>query len=80
MAALLGEHRNLEYKHKLVIYNHEDCQALKLLLEFLSTIKEKDDSLLDIDCFVHSKKSRNNSVKNPLHYQEGFYGFGFLRW
>ncbi len=61
--------QKLEYKRKLVIYNHEDCQALKLLVDFLSVIKEREDSLLDIDCFVHSKKSRNNKVKNPLHNQ-----------
>lgn len=60
---------NLEYKQKLVIYNQEDCQALKLLVDFLSVIKERDDSLLNIDCFIHSKKSRNAKVKNPLHHQ-----------
>jgi hypothetical protein len=57
------------YKQKLVIYNHEDCQALKLLVDFLCVIKERDDSLLDIDCFVYSKKSRSTKVKNPLHQQ-----------
>ncbi|MBF0341607.1 MAG: TM0106 family RecB-like putative nuclease, partial [Magnetococcales bacterium] len=58
-----------EYKQKLLTYNYEDCVALKQLVDFLSVIKEKDDSLLDIDCFVQSKKSRNSKVKNPLHHQ-----------
>jgi predicted RecB family nuclease len=61
--------QKMEYKQKLVIYNHEDCQALKLLVDFLYVIKERDDSLLDIDCFIHSKKSRSTKVKNPLHRQ-----------
>jgi predicted RecB family nuclease len=61
--------KKIEYKQKLTIYNNEDCQALKLLVEFLSVIKETDNSILDIDCFVHSKKSLNNKVKNPIHQQ-----------
>ena len=61
--------QRFEYKQKLLTYNHEDCNALKLLVDFLSVIKERDDSLLDIDCFIHSKKSRNSKVKNPLHHQ-----------
>lgn len=61
--------QKIDYKKKLVVYNQEDCQALKSLVEFLSVIKEKDNSILDIDCFVHSKKSRNNKVKNPIHQQ-----------
>lgn len=58
-----------EYKQKLLIYNHEDCKALKLLVDFLSVIKERDDSLLDIDCFILSKKLRSSKAENPLHHQ-----------
>lgn len=56
-----------EYKQKLVIYNHEDCQALKHLADFLSTAKEREDLLLDVDRFFHSKKSIGTNVENPLH-------------
>ena len=59
----------LEYKQKLLTYNHEDCHALKQLVDILCVIKERDDSFLDIDCFIHSKKSRSSKVKNPLHRQ-----------
>lgn len=61
--------QKLEYKQKLKIYNYEDCQALKLLVDFLCVIKERDDSLLDVDCFIQSKKSRSAKTKNPLHHQ-----------
>ena len=58
-----------EYQQKLLTYNKEDCQALKMLTDFLSKIKERDDSLLDIDPFIYSKKSRSNKTSNPLNLQ-----------
>ncbi|MFH1329013.1 MAG: TM0106 family RecB-like putative nuclease, partial [Candidatus Bathyarchaeota archaeon] len=61
--------RNSEYKQRLQLYNHEDCLAVKRLTDFLCLVKEKDDSILDIDCFVSTKKDRNSKVKNPLHHQ-----------
>ena len=54
---------------KLLAYNQEDCQALKILADFLSDIKDRDDSVLDIDHFIHSKKGDSAKVKNPLHNQ-----------
>lgn len=56
-----------EFKQKLVTYNLEDCHALKLLVDYLANINNNEAALLDIDCFVHAKKSRNNKVKNPVH-------------
>ncbi|MDP7196318.1 MAG: TM0106 family RecB-like putative nuclease [SAR202 cluster bacterium] len=59
----------LKYKNQLIAYNKEDCMALKMLTEFLTVVKENEDSILDIDCFVHSKKSQNTLTKNPLNQQ-----------
>jgi predicted RecB family nuclease len=63
------DNRELKYKHKLITYNHEDCKALMVLMDFLRTIKEREDSVLDIDSFVYSKKTRSSKTKNPIHYQ-----------
>ena len=58
-----------EEKQRLLTYNEEDCRALKSVTDFLSVIQEHEDALLDIDCFVQTKKSRSNKTKNPLHTQ-----------
>lgn len=57
------------YKRELLLYNQEDCQSVKILTDFLSNANEREDALSDIDCFVHSKKSRSTQSKNPLHRQ-----------
>jgi hypothetical protein len=60
---------NTQYKQNLLTYNREDCNALKLLVNFLAEAKEKEESVLDINCFIHSKKSHGTPVKNFLHSQ-----------
>ena len=63
-----NKHNN-SYKKKILQYNKEDCLALKNVLDFLTIIEEKKDSVLDVDCFVYSKKPRSSKVLNPLHGQ-----------
>lgn len=63
------ETQNLCYKQQLLTYNQEDCQAVKSIADFLTNIQERNDALLDVDCFVSSKKSRNTKTNNPLHTQ-----------
>ena len=58
-----------EYQKKLMTYNKEDCQALKMLTDFLANIRERKDSLLDMNFYIYSKKSRSDKTDNPLHRQ-----------
>ena len=58
-----------KYQQALMTYNKEDCQALKMLTGFLANIKEREDSLLDINVYIYSKKSRSDKTDNPLHRQ-----------
>jgi predicted RecB family nuclease len=46
-----------QYKSKLIIYNQEDCYALKLLVDELEKIKCSADVLSDVD-FAQSPKSQ----------------------
>lgn len=63
------ETQNPNFKQQLLTYNQEDCHAVKCIVDFLTNIQERSDTLLDIDCFVSSKKSRNTKTNNPLHRQ-----------
>lgn len=38
----------LKYKNQLIAYNKEDCMALKMLTEFLTVVKENEDSILAV--------------------------------
>lgn len=59
--------RELKYKNRLIVYNKEDCLAIKTLTDFLTSIEERENTLLDIDRYVFSKKSRSSKSDNPLH-------------
>jgi hypothetical protein len=58
---------DLVYQQQLETYNEEDCQALKLLTDVLSVINDREDTIADIDYYIHSKKSRTSKSDNPLH-------------
>ena len=71
------ETRRAEYRQRLMIYNKEDCKVLKLLTDVLAAIKDRDDSITDVDNYIHSKKSRSSKAGNPLHHQlEAILDFG----
>jgi len=48
---------NFEYKELLIEYNHEDCEALKLLTDELSRIEHSASSLSEVD-FANQPKSQ----------------------
>jgi len=62
------ETRDAQYQDLLVTYNREDCQALKLLTDELSKIKDKADRVSNIN-FGDRHKPRSIQADNPLHYQ-----------
>jgi predicted RecB family nuclease len=62
------EIRSAEYKGLLLTYNEEDCQALKLLTDELSEIKDKADSISDLD-FGNRQKRYSIKADNPAHHQ-----------
>jgi hypothetical protein len=59
----------MRYHQYLTNYNEDDCRALFFLADTLSDIQERDDSISDIDYYIHTKKSRSSKVDNPLHSQ-----------
>ncbi len=48
--------RNMQYQGLLVTYNHEDCLALKVLVDELSNIKESVQTLSHVDFADHPKR------------------------
>lgn len=48
--------QDAKYKHLLLIYNQEDCQALKFLIDKLSEIKHYADKLYEVDFADHPKR------------------------
>jgi len=60
------ETRNKKYKQLLVKYNKEDCQALKLLTDKLSQVKESADKLSEID-FVNKPKKPFSETGAKIH-------------
>jgi len=57
-----------KYRDLLLTYNHEDCQALKLLTDRLSEIKDSADTLSEVD-FADQPKQVANEVGTELHNQ-----------
>jgi len=57
-----------KYKDLLLIYNEEDCLALKLLTSELSRIKHSADTLSDVD-FINQPKRRATEVGDEIHCQ-----------
>jgi predicted RecB family nuclease len=59
---------DVEYKNVLLVYNQEDCQALKLLTYELSKIKHSVDTMSDVD-FANQPKQRATEVGEEIHNQ-----------
>ncbi|MCY7282635.1 MAG: TM0106 family RecB-like putative nuclease, partial [Cyanobacteria bacterium CAN_BIN43] len=60
--------QDIKFKDLLLAYNHEDCQALKLLTDRLSEIKDFADTLSEVD-FADQPKQVANEVGTELHNQ-----------
>ena len=57
-----------KYRDLLLTYNREDCQALKLLTDKLSKIKDSAGTLSEVD-FADQPKQLANEVSTELHNQ-----------
>jgi predicted RecB family nuclease len=60
--------RNVRYQERLLTYNKEDCQALKLLSDKLSKIKQSADKLSDVD-FTDQPKRHATENRKLVHSQ-----------
>ena len=60
------EQRAVAYKHKLISYNAEDCQALRLVLEELARLRTNADSELKVD-YVDQPKQHSTRLGSELH-------------
>ena len=58
--------QDTKYKHLLLIYNQEDCQALKLLIDKLAEIKHYADTLSEVD-FADRPKRVAAEVGTEIH-------------
>lgn len=58
--------REEAYKQKLVSYNAEDCQALRVLTEELARLRTDADSALNVD-FVDQPKHNATALGGELH-------------
>src|SRR5262249_50647080 len=54
------------YREVLVTYNREDCQALKVLMDELSTIQHASDTLSEVD-FAHQPKNPATEAGKEVH-------------
>ena len=57
------ENLDVPYQEKLVIYNKEDCQALKLLTDEISKISHSENTLSEIDYADKRSKSISETQK-----------------
>jgi predicted RecB family nuclease len=62
------ETENERYRRQLMSYNQEDCQALKVLTDKLSTIKDSANALSEVD-FANQPKHRATTVGKQIHSQ-----------
>ncbi len=62
------EIQNAKYQELLVIYNEEDCWALKLLTDELSRIKHSADTLSEVD-FADQPKRQLSNTGQEVHSQ-----------
>ena len=60
--------QDIKFKDLLLAYNHEDCQALKLLTDRLSEIKDSADTSSEVD-FADQRKQVATEVGTELHNQ-----------
>ena len=57
-----------KFKQILITYNIEDCQALKLLTDKLSQVKESANVMSEID-FVNEPKKESSVISSIVHQQ-----------
>ena len=66
------ETQNEQHKDTLITYNYEDCKALKILVDKLSSIQESANTLSEIDFAINPKKIQqsrvNKSINNLIPY------------
>ena len=62
------ERRDAEMRQLLVLYNREDCEALKLLTDELAKIKDSADVLSEVN-FADKPKSNMNETSEEVHSQ-----------
>jgi len=62
--------RDATYRDELVLYNKEDCYALKLLLDELSRIALSAESLSEVD-FADKRKQPTTEASEEIHNQFG---------
>jgi len=60
------EKREAAYKHKLISYNAEDCEALRLLTDELARLRSHANSALNVD-YVDQPKQNATSLGSDLH-------------
>jgi predicted RecB family nuclease len=58
--------QDTKYKHLLLVYNQEDCQALKFLIDKLAEIKYSADTLSEVD-FADQPKRLAAEVGTEIH-------------
>ena len=64
------ETQDAQYREVVVIYNAEDCYALKLLIDELSKIALSADILSEVD-FADKRKQPTTEVSEEIHSQFG---------
>ena len=62
------EKREEHYQKLLITYNQEDCQALKVLTDELSKIKDSAHTLSEVD-FANQPKQRTTPTGEQVHQQ-----------
>ena len=60
--------RVVKYQSRLITYNQDDCQALKLLTDKLSQIQQSGGTLSEVD-FANQPKQRATDVSVQIHHQ-----------
>ena len=74
------ETRHAQYQDLLITYNKEDCQALKLLTDEISKMKESSDVLTKVDFADHRKKNASEvsqQVQNQFRTMLNFSYFDY---
>ena len=59
---------NVEYKEQLIEYNHEDCEALKIVTDELSRIEHSASTLSEVD-FANKPKLQATKIGIGIHNQ-----------
>jgi hypothetical protein len=64
------------HKQTLITYNYEDCKALKLLTDKLTSIEESADKLPEIDFAINPKKNSTEKSKQVHNQFDSILKFG----